>query len=214
MSEPALNSTSQMNVGRGNSLLTPELPYAQPTRTANVGELLAAFDARIVQLMAEHGVLITRVALGAVFFWFGVLKFFPGLSVAEGLATKTIFKLSLGHVYPSVSLPVLATWECLIGLGLISGRFLRVTLALLFLQLLGTFLPLVFFPSETWIRFPYVPTLEGQYIIKNWVLLSAGLIVGATMRGGRIIADPKAADGAAKKETSYARHRRRFRRDP
>jgi len=58
---------------------------------------------------------------------------------------------------------------------------------LLFLQMAGTMTPLVLFPAETFVRFPYAPTLEGQYIIKNLVLISAGLVVGSTVRGGRIV---------------------------
>jgi hypothetical protein len=73
---------------------------------------------------------------------------------------------------------------------LLTGRFLRVTLALLFLQMPGTVLPLFFFPKETFIAFPHAPTLEGQYIIKNLVLVAAGLVVGATVRGGRLTANP------------------------
>ena len=61
---------------------------------------------------------------------------------------------------------------------------------LLFLQMMGSFLPLVFFPDETWTRYRYAPWLEGQYITKNLVLLGAGIVVGATVRGGSIIAEP------------------------
>jgi uncharacterized membrane protein YphA (DoxX/SURF4 family) len=123
-------------------------------------------------------------------------------------------KLTLGQVPPHICLYVLAGWECAIGLGLLCGRFLKATLILLYLQLLGTFLPLLFFPSETWKHAPYAPTLEGQYIIKNLVLVSAGIIVGSSVRGGKIISDPNAARVAAQAETLYARFRRRFRREP
>lgn len=149
-------------------------------------------DARIVDWMAEHGPTLLRVALGVTFLWFGFLKFFPGLSTAETLAARTIETLTLGYLKPATSLPVLAAWECAIGLGLLTGKLMRVTLLLLFAQMVGTFLPLVFFPAETW-RYPFVPTLEGQYIIKNVVLVSAGILLGATVRGGKVIADPKAA---------------------
>jgi uncharacterized membrane protein YphA (DoxX/SURF4 family) len=138
------------------------------------------------------GVPLLRIALGIVFFWFGVLKFFPNLSPAEELAARTIETISFGAVKANVSLPVLAAWECLIGLGLIFGRFLRATLALLALQMLGTFLPLVLFPQETFSIFPLAPTLEGQYIIKNVVLVGAAIVVGATVRGGRIDPEPDA----------------------
>jgi uncharacterized membrane protein YphA (DoxX/SURF4 family) len=150
-----------------------------------------AFDAAFTAWMAKYGVLLLRVSLGIVFFWFGVLKFFPGVSEAEGLATDTISVLTLGLLTPAVSIYVLAVWECLIGLGLIFGLFMRATLLLLWLQMLGTITPLFLFPAEAFNQFPYAPTLEGQYIIKNIVLISAGLVIGATVRGGRIVSDPK-----------------------
>jgi uncharacterized membrane protein YphA (DoxX/SURF4 family) len=157
--------------------------------------------------MARYGIVLLRISLGIVFFWFGVLKFFPGLSPAEDLAARTISVLSFGLVGPSISLPVLATWECLIGLGLITGKFTRITLFLLFLQMFGTILPLFFFPNETFMHFPYSPTLEGQYIIKNLVLVSAGLVIGAMVRGGAVIADPEAVQAAKSLRESTAQQR-------
>lgn len=133
---------------------------------------------------ARFSVTLLRISLGIVFLWFGALKFFPELSPAEVLATRTIEALTLGIVQPEVSRPVLAVWECLIGLGLITNRFPGVTLALLIVQMLGTFTPLVLFPQETWVQFPIAPTMEGQYILKNIVLLSAGLVIGAVTLGG------------------------------
>lgn len=150
-------------------------------------------DRAITGWMAEYGITLTRVALGVVFLWFGVLKFFPGLSPAEGLAADTISRLTGGMVTAGVSLPVLAVWECAIGLGLLLGRFLRLTLLLLFLQIPGTVTPLFLFPGATFTQVPYAPTLEGQYIIKNLVLVAAALVVGATVRGGRLVADPDRA---------------------
>jgi uncharacterized membrane protein YphA (DoxX/SURF4 family) len=133
--------------------------------------------------MARHAITLLRISLGVVFFWFGVLKFFPGLSPAEDHAARTISVLTFGRMGPSVSLPVLATWETAIGLLFITGWFTRVAVGLLFAQMAGTFLPLAFFPAEAWTRAPFAATLEGQYIIKNVVLISAGLVVGATIRG-------------------------------
>jgi uncharacterized membrane protein YkgB len=147
-------------------------------------------DVIITRWMARHGVVCLRVSLGIAFFWFGVLKFFPSLSPAQDLATRTISLLTLGLMPPQLSLVILATWECLIGLGLITGMWMRATLLLLLLQLLGTLTPLVFFPAETFTRVPYAPTLKGQYIIKNLVLVSAALVIGATVRGGALVADP------------------------
>lgn len=147
-------------------------------------------DRRITFALAAAAIPVLRIALGVVFLWFGALKLVPGLSPAEDLAARTIEMLSLGIVPPGVALPVLAAWEVLIGLGLLSGRFLRATLALLAVQMLGTLTPLLLFPAETFTVFPLAPTLEGQYIIKNVVLVAAAMVVGATVRGGQLLAEP------------------------
>ncbi|MCS6846248.1 MAG: DoxX family protein [Anaerolineae bacterium] len=147
-------------------------------------------DLRITRWMARHGITLLRIGLGVVFFWFGVIKLIPGLSPAQDLAARTISTLTFGLVPPSISVPALAIWECLIGLGLISGKFMRVTIFLLLVQMLGTLTPLFLFPGETWTIFPVAPTLEGQYIIKNIVLVSAALVIGATVRGGYVLAEP------------------------
>ncbi len=144
-------------------------------------------DFQITNWMARNGITLLRISLGIIFFWFGVLKFFPGISPAQGLATKTMDVLTLGMISPEISILLLASWECLIGLGLIFGVFLRATLLLLFIQMLGTVTPVFLFPAEVFTQIPYAPTLEGQYIIKNLVLLSAGIVIGATVRGGKIV---------------------------
>jgi uncharacterized membrane protein YkgB len=147
-------------------------------------------DVRITRWMARNGVSLLRIALGVVFFWFGVLKLFPGLSPAQDLAGRTIAILTFGVLRPELSVPILAVWECMIGLGLISGRWMRATILLLVAQMTGTLLPLAFFPEATFTRMPYAPTLEGQYIIKNLVLVAAALVLGATVRGGRMTSQP------------------------
>lgn len=146
-------------------------------------------DRRVTAFMARQGIRFLRISLGLTFFWFGFLKFFPGLSPAQALATATIEKLTFGLVPPAVSIIVLATWETLIGLGLMFGIALRTTLFLLFTQMLGTMTPLLLFPDACFTHVPFAPTLEGQYIIKNLVLISAGLVVGATVRGGRLTSE-------------------------
>ena len=152
---------------------------------------LDPIDKRITGWMARHGVGLARIALGIVFLWFGAIKFVPGLSPAADLAGRTIEAITFGLVPPSVGVPILAAWECVVGLGLLTGYQLRVTLLLLFVQMPGTMMPLMLFPEETFRIFPYAPTLEGQYIIKNVVLVSAAIVVGATVRGGQLTAKPK-----------------------
>ena len=154
---------------------------------------LDRLDRRITRAMADHGVLLMRIALGVVFLWFGALKLIPGLSPAESLAGRTIETLSLGVVPQATAVPILGVWESLIGLGLLTGIWMRATLALLFVQMLGTLTPLVLFPSETFDVFPIAPTLEGQYIIKNAVLIAGAVILGATVRGGWLNPEPSGA---------------------
>lgn len=160
---------------------------------STAAEWIVRIDVKVTRWMARYGVLALRISLGVVFFWFGVLKFFPGLSPAQDLAARTISMLTFGLMPPAISVPILAAWECLIGLGLMTGLFMRATLLLLVAQMAGTITPLFFFPAETFTRFPIAPTLEGQYIIKNVVLVSAALVLGATVRGGDLVADPELA---------------------
>ncbi len=138
-----------------------------------INKYLANIDQKITNWMARTGPLVLRVGLGIVFFWFGMLKFFPGLSPAESLVRNTIYFFN-----PDVFIIILAAWETLIGIGLISGKLMRVTLLLLFLQLPGTALPLILLPEVVWNTFPFGLTLEGQYIVKNLVLIGAGLVLG------------------------------------
>jgi uncharacterized membrane protein YphA (DoxX/SURF4 family) len=152
------------------------------TLTRPVGHQEAErFDVWLTSWMAKMGIDFLRIGLGIIFLWFGALKLFPGLSPAEDLVRNTIY-----FVPADLFLPVLALWEMAIGIGLLLGRFLRTTLLLLFVQMPGTALPLVLLPEVCFTDFPFALTLEGQYIIKNLVLISAGLVIGGTVRGGRL----------------------------
>jgi uncharacterized membrane protein YkgB len=148
-------------------------------------------DVALTRWMARNGVTFLRISVGIVFFWFGFLKYFPGLSPATDLAVTTIDMLTFGIITGQVALFILATWEVAIGIGMMFGIFLRETIFLLFFQMLGTVSPLFLLPGEAFTVFPYGLTLEGQYIIKNIVIVSAAIVIGATVRGGRLIADPE-----------------------
>lgn len=157
---------------------------SRPADEEQLNPLIEPLDRRVTRWLADYSLPILRVSLGVIFFWFGILKLFPGMSPAEDLVRATIF-----FVDPDLFIPVLAVWEMVIGLGLIFGKAMRLTLLLLFLQIPGTVLPLFILPEVTWQHVPWSPTVEGQYIIKNLVLVSAGLVLGATVRGGGI--DPE-----------------------
>jgi uncharacterized membrane protein YkgB len=141
-------------------------------------------DRRVTAWMGRYGLTMMRVALGIIFFWFGALKLFPGMSPAEDLVRN-----SVPFVDPIWFQPLLAIWEMVIGLGLITGYFMRVTLLLLFLQMPGTLLPVFVTPAAVFTSFPFGLTLEGQYIVKNLALITAGIVLGSTVRGGRIVTE-------------------------
>ncbi|TVQ63638.1 MAG: DoxX family membrane protein [Phycisphaerales bacterium] len=140
--------------------------------------------------MARHGLGLLRVSIGVVFLWFGAIKFVPGLSPADELATRTVGALTFGLIAPEPARLMIATLETAIGLGLLLGWWMRVVLLLLALQMLGTLTPVVLFPGEVWRVPPVALTIEGQYIAKNAVLIAGGIVLGATVRGGRLVAEP------------------------
>lgn len=133
-------------------------------------------DERIASFMNRYGTRLLRYALAIVFIWFGALKF-TGYSPATDLAART-----MPLIPADVFIPMLAAWEALIGVCLLFRPLVRFAIALLAPQMLGTFLPLVVLPEETWTRFPWAPTLEGQYIIKNLVIIAAAMVIGGTVR--------------------------------
>ena len=150
-----------------------------------LGASFDRIDRRITEWMASTGLTLLRISMGVVFFWFGALKLFPGASPAADLIRDSITFLP-----PNLFIPFLGLWEMAIGLGFITGKFLRLTILLMVLQMIGAVSPLVLLPSAVWERFPFVLTLEGQYIIKNVVLISAAFVIGATVRGGGLVDEP------------------------
>ncbi|MFV2015419.1 MAG: DoxX family membrane protein, partial [Candidatus Heimdallarchaeota archaeon] len=133
-------------------------------------------DERITYLLDKYGLILLRYTIGIVFIWFGTLKLF-NKSPANELVENTIV-----FIPPEIFIPILGIWEVMIGVGLIIRRFNRMAIFLLFLQMPGTMLPLILLPEVSFVSFPFVLTLEGQYIIKNLVLISGGIVIGGTVR--------------------------------
>lgn len=140
------------------------------------GERVDALDRRIATWMDRWGVRLLRYSLGLVFVWFGAIK--PlGTSPASELVARTVYV-----VPPELFVPFLGIWEVAIGLCLIYRPLIRIGIGLMALQMVGTFMPLVLLPGVTFEAFPHAPTLEGQYIVKNLVMISAAIVVGGTVR--------------------------------
>lgn len=117
--------------------------------------------------------------MGSVFLWFGALKFFPAASPAEQVAVEAATKVTFGLLPPDLVLRLLAASETAIGLGLVTGVLLRVALVGFFAHMAGVFSALLLLRGEMWQGGAPVPTLEGQYVIKNVVLVAACLVVAA-----------------------------------
>lgn len=138
---------------------------------------LEKVDYRIADWMYRHGRFFLRISLGVIFVWFGLLKVY-GLSPANQMIARMVYWFP-----PEVFIPILGWWEVAIGAGLLVRPLLRLALLLLFLQMPGTMLPLVLLPDVCFSQFPFGLTIEGQYIIKNLVLVSAAIVIGGTVRG-------------------------------
>jgi uncharacterized membrane protein YphA (DoxX/SURF4 family) len=128
----------------------------------------------------RRAILALRLSIGFVYLWFALVKFVPGLSPAEHLLTETFRIASRGTIPPDISRPLVATWELLIALGLLSGLFLRTTLVLLALQLAGAMAPLILLPAHTW-KQPFVLTMDGQYIAKDLIVIAAAIVLASTL---------------------------------
>jgi uncharacterized membrane protein YphA (DoxX/SURF4 family) len=163
-------------------LTTQELALL-PRRAATASALEQVED-RAVRWLAQHSLTLLRLSIGLVFVWFGALKLVPGLSPAEPLIRSAMWFMPL-----DLFIPVVSILEIVIGLGFITGRYPRVTILLLLMQMAGAMSPVILSPDRIWAVFPFVWTLEGQYVFKDIILVSAGLVIGATVHGGHLTAD-------------------------
>lgn len=147
-------------------------------------------DALAMQWLARHSVPLVRISLGFVFLAFGLLKVFPGISPAEAIAIRTTDALTLGIVEGDAARLFVAAMETAIGLSLLTGRYLKAGLALLGVAMVGVLSPLALFPGDLFSREYNAPTLEGQYVVKDVVLLAAGLVVVLKERGAEMVIVP------------------------
>jgi len=119
---------------------------------------------------------LVRIPLFIIFFWFGLLKVI-NMSPATELVTETVFWMPFFQATTWVI--IIGYWEIVIGLCFLNKKTTLIAMVLLILQMSGTFLPLVILPEITFQNSnPLLPTLEGQYIIKNIIIITAALIIG------------------------------------
>ena len=158
--------------------LSTRLAGGRTTITARA----AAVD-RLQAFLVAYSLHALRISLGLIFLGFGVLKFFPGLSPAEAIASATIDRLTFGLVTGHNAVLLTAVTETVIGLTLVTGKFLRVGVVILGSALIGIMSPLALFTAEL---FPHGPTLMGQYVLKDIVLAASALVVAAYALGARL----------------------------
>ncbi len=137
--------------------------------------LFEKFDRLVVWTMDAFGIKFARLALGIVFIWFGALKMIGDLSPAYDLVAATVYWLT-----PEIIIPLIGLWEVAIGVAFLFPPLTRLALLLLIPQMPATFLPLVLLPAVTFTVVPWGLTLEGQYIVKNLVIIACALIIGGT----------------------------------
>ena len=163
--------------------MSADLNSDQPTIAsmafvASVQNTLRETDRRLQSWLSSHGITVLRYSLAMVFFWFGIVKPF-GVSPTDPVVEAGIFFLPF-----EIFFPILGWWEAIVGLGLLFKRTVRLAVYLMVFQMLGTMLPLITAPGMTFNSMPFIPSEIGAYIIKNWVLLSGGLVVLAIMERG------------------------------
>jgi uncharacterized membrane protein YphA (DoxX/SURF4 family) len=164
------------------------------TSTITPAQRLEVLEGRAADWLSANGRTLLRLSMGAIFLGFGLLKFFPGVSPAEGMAVATFNQLTLGLLPADVSRLFVATFETVLGVLLLTGWVPRLALGMLAMQLVGILSPLVLLTGELFAGPFGAPTLEGQYVLKDVILAAAALVIAGDMLRAR----PERLDGAAR----------------
>lgn len=165
-----------------------------------IGHRFISLENAVHRLLIRHSIGVLRITVGATFLGFGILKYFPGVSPAEKLATDTTNVLFFGLVPPDVAIVIVASMECFIGICFLigGGALMRVAIWVLAAQFVGILSPLVIEPGTLFSGPHNAPTLEGQYVLKDIILVAAGMVIAAgTFRGGRMVRDEPQVNPAA-----------------
>ena len=133
-------------------------------------------DKKIISFFKKIEISSARIALFIVFFWFGILKVL-GYSPANALVSSLLEK-TLPFITFNQFIILFGIFECIIGILFLIKGAERVVMPLLVIHMITTFMPLIFLTQTTWQAF-LVPTLEGQYIIKNLVIIALGIEIAS-----------------------------------
>jgi len=157
----------------------------------NLFDRFDRLDTHMNRWLVANSILLLRISMGLVFIGFGFLKFFNGISPIQSLATRTTTVLTMGVFSGHSAMVLVASLECVIGLCFLTGMFLRVGVWLLAMQMFGAMSPLLIYPAELFPGPMHAPSLAAQYIIKDIILIAAGMVIASTWTGARIVARPQ-----------------------
>ncbi len=186
-----------MNATEGSSRHTRPLRAAPRDKVGDASAAsepsrLTLVDAAVHRLLVARSLLLLRWAVGVIFLYFGALKLVPGYSPAESLVMETIKTMTFDLVPGRAGVAFTGAVECGLGVLLLTGWLRRLTIYVLGLELLGILAPLVLLPTRLFDS-PAVPTIEGQYVLKDIILVAAGMVLATTIRGGRLVTGPHTA---------------------
>jgi hypothetical protein len=140
-------------------------------------------EKKVSFFLKTRGITLLRLSLSAICIWYGILKII-GISPAEQLVFRATHWIGVHNF-----VVFLGFIQLLTGLLLAIKKFLRLGLLMLFLQFPGKFLPLFLNPEDCFTVFPFGLTLEGQYIFKNLVFISAALVLVGSLYDKQIEKD-------------------------
>lgn len=136
-------------------------------------------DRSIIKTLRSVSIPLARGGLFVVYFWFGALKLFdtsPANPLIADLLEKTLPFITFEQF-----IFFFGIFEMAIGICFLIPGLERAAIALLIPHMVTTFLPLVLLPAVTWQNF-LTPTLEGQYIVKNLVIIALAFSIAGHLR--------------------------------
>jgi uncharacterized membrane protein YkgB len=136
---------------------------------------MVEIEEKIFRAFNKYGHKVHRLSLGFIFIWYGLLKPF-GAKTTTSLLAHTIYFFP-----PEFVLPILGWWEVAIGICLICRPLVKLSIILQFIRIPGTILALFIHPEVCFVHIPFVPSPEGQYLIKDIVILFAGIAIAGTI---------------------------------
>ena len=161
---------------------------ARSTGMRSIYQRFLHIENHVHHQLVLHSITALRIAVGAIFLAFGVLKYFPGVSPAQNLTEATTHILFLGLIPGNVAIVMIATLECFIGICLLTNRWMRLAIWLLAIEFVGIISPVFVLTDRLFAGPHHAPTLEGQYVLKDIILVTAALVIAAaSFRGGRLI---------------------------